>query len=153
MSQFMLLYLVSFRQNFVRDIILYFCLKTDSSRSVVWRPREIPERSCFRVVSRKSGMYRYSYRIHGRCFRYKGFFPHPSPFCPPPPPPPSLVARRTTVSKPGYPRSFRTPSSSVAPVILKEAKARTKKSCADPATRISDAVSVRAFITKFAGNC
>jgi len=50
MSQFMLLYLVSFRQNFVWDIILYFCLKTDSSRSVVWRPREIPERSCFRVV-------------------------------------------------------------------------------------------------------
>lgn len=80
MSQFILLYLVSFRQNFVWDIILYFCLKTDSSRSVVWRPREIPERSCFRVVSRKSGMYRYSYRIHGRCFRYKGLFPHPSPF-------------------------------------------------------------------------
>lgn len=154
MSQFMLLYLVSFRQNFVRDIILYFCLKTDSSRSVVWRPREIPERSCFRVVSRKSGMYRYSYRIHGRCFRYKGLFPHPSPFCPPPPAPPSLVARRTTVSKPGYPRSFRTPSSSSwFRLSWKRRKPAPKSLCADPATRISDAVSVRAFITKFAGNC
>lgn len=110
MSQFMILHLVCFRQNFVRDIILYFCLKTDSSRSVVWRPREIPERSCFRVVSRKSGMYRYSYRIHGRCFRYKGLFPHPSPFALHPPSP-SLVARRITVSKSCCPRSFRTPSS------------------------------------------
>lgn len=125
---------------------LYFCLKTDSWRSVVWHPREIPERSCFRVVSRKSGMYRYSYTgftVGASDTKGSSLSPlplfhlsHEEPQCP------------TPVSS-FFLRSF-------VPWLrftLKEAKARTKKSCAGPATRISGAVSVHTFITKFAENC
>lgn len=124
---------------------LYFCLKTNSSRSVVWHPREIPERSCFRVASRKRGMYRYSYRIHGRCFRYKGLFPSSLP-------PPSLVARRTTVSNLGI-LVLSALLRPVAPVYPERGESPHQKVLRRSATRISGAVSVHTFITKFAENC
>lgn len=65
---------------------------------------------------------------------------------------PSPLAWRTTVSTltaPVLPAFLRL----VAPVTLKGAKARTKKSRNGPATRISGAVSVQAFITESEGNC
>lgn len=88
------------------------------------------------ALSRKSGVYRYWYRIHGRCPQYKG----------------SLLPSHeelSTLTAPVLPAFLRP----VAPVTLKGAKARTKKSRNGAATRISGAVSVQAFITESEGNC
>lgn len=93
------------------------------------------------AFSRKSGVYRYWYRIHGRCPRYKGSLlpSHEELQCPP------LLPLRLPIL-PAFLRPM-------APVTLKGAKARTKKSRNGPATRISGAVSVQAFITESEGNC
>jgi len=111
-------------------------------RHKVPRAAEFQSRGpCFRVASRKSGVYRYSYRIHGRCPRYKG------------PLPPLDCRTKNRSVHPCCSRSSCAPSSRGSGYPERGESPHQKVPCRSRDADIGRRFCAHAFITESAGNC